>query len=351
MALFGINFGKSPTSVSGIPELWPMELRSAIYTEIQLFTVFTRILSEVFARSEIISDEFRPLLRNSMAGSGSKGLIEHIVCAMARQTSLVLKYEAGILYEPEYGEKTKILETVKKGQKLERTLVLSFQNYHRTTVLRQYLLHKYLLLCAQNKALNLSTALQLKINEFRASVSMKDWKAVGGPHDQAKEIVEALLDGRPAAMDSQDVLELLTPDVSSLKEVANDLHSEMALILGLPLSWIAGTAKSGLGDSGDADARAIERGLEPYFWESAYPAYLALFGGKLKFRTEDFRNIGPALEAMRTFQLDDGELLPKEIQQKILYQLLDVKETPPGVKALDTAKTLPLPIGKKQDDA
>jgi hypothetical protein len=331
MGLFGINFGKVNGSASGISAIWDMQLRSNIYTEIYLNAIFTRILSEVFYRSEPISDEFRRLLRTSYAGSGQKGLIEYIVCAMVGQKDLVLKYEAGILHEPNYGEKSKILDDVKKGTKLEQTLVLSFREYHKVTVLRQYLLHKYLLLCTQNKALNISTALQLKIDGLRSTVGMKDFKSEGGPYDQAKEIVNALLDGRPAVLDSKDTLDLLAPDISPLKEVSSDLHSEMAFILGMPISWISGIQKGGLGDSGDADARAIERGLEPYFWESAYPSFESLFGVKLKFQTEDYRNIQPALEAMRTFQLDEGELLPKEIQQKILYQLLDIKEVPPAI--------------------
>jgi hypothetical protein len=332
MALFGINFGKSSGGTCVMPELWQMQLQCSLYTEIQLRAIYTRILSEVFSRCHGISDDFRPLLYTSMEGEGQIGLIEHIVRAMAKQSALVLKYNAGIIVEPKWDEQKKILDAMKKGERSKQTLALSFTKYDRTTMLRQLLWHKYLLLCAENKALNLSTAVQIKINALRDSVSMKDFKAEGGPFDQAREIAQALLDGRATAMDSKDLIELMTPDTGPLEKVGDSVHREAALILGLPLSWITGTAESGLGDSGDKDARAIERGLQPYFWESVYPAYFGLFGGKLKFKTEDYRNITPALDAMRTFQLDDGELLPKEIQQRILYQLLDIQEQPPGVK-------------------
>lgn len=329
MGFFGIEFGKPKALTSTLPVLWDVQLRASLYTEIQLRSIYARILSEVFARSYKIPDAFRSLLRDSMEGGGQRGLIEHIVCAMANQSELILKYEAGILHVPEYNERRKIIDEWKRVNKPQQTLYLSFQNYHKTTMLRQYLLHKYLLLCTQHKALNLSASLLIKIADLRKSVALNDSTPA---KDQAREIAQALLDGAPALLDVEDMIELPKPDMSVLKEVAEDVHSEISLILGLPISWVAGIQKTGLGDSGDADARAIERGLEPYFWESAYPSFRLLFDNTLRFKTEDYRNVSQALEAMRTFQLDDGQLLPKELQQRILYQLLDIQEEPPGVK-------------------
>lgn len=316
------SFGSKVTHCD-IPTLWSMQLKSALYAEIQLRTMFGRILSEVITRSHTIPDDFRHLIRDSMEGEGHQGLIEHIVCAMANQTALVLKYEAGILHVPEYGDKSRIMDEWKKGVKPKNTLMLSFKNYHKTTILRQYLHHKYLLLCTQNKALNLSSAVQIKIDLLRQSVGMKDGDVAG---EQAIKIANALLDGSPVLIDSKDAIELLAPDTSPLKEVAEDIQSEISLILGLPIAWIAGKQKVGLGDSGDADSRAIERGLEPYFWESIHPAFKLLFDITLKFKSERIENISLGLQALQTFTLSGDRLLSSENQARILSMLFDVEQ-------------------------
>lgn len=322
-SLFGITFSRPSAVTSPVPALWPMSLVSKLYTEIFMRMIYSRILMDVLARSHKISDTFRPLLLNSCEGLGQKGLVGYIVESMVRQDVLVLKYEANILAVPEYKEREAILTELKDGKQRERVLVLSFKDYHRSTVLRQYLEHKYLLLCTQNKALNLSAAVQIKIDNLRQSVALND----GDPaEEQARKIAEALLEGRPALLDSKDVIELLSPDTGPLKEVSADLHAEISFILGLPLSWITGVQKVGLGDTGDADARAIERGLEPYFWESVYPAFQKLFGVSLTFQTDDYRNITPGLEALKTFELTGDGLMAWEEKRKVVADLLGLDE-------------------------
>lgn len=329
MQLFGFQFGQPQSVLTNLPVVWEMKLRASLYIEIQLRSIYARILSEVLARSHEIPDEFRPLLRDSMEGMGQLGLIEQLVCAMANQSELILKYDAGILYVPEYAEKYKILLDWKAGKKSPRTLVMSFQKYYKTTMLRQYLEHKYLLLCTQNKALNLSSALQIKISDLRSSVSLSDSDKA---KDQAVQIAQSLLNGSPALLDAKDMLELLTPDMGPLKEVGHDLHSEISLILGLPISWVAGTQKVGLGDSGDADSRSIERGLEPYFWESIYPSFVHLFDHKLKFKSEDYKNMAQALEAVKIFELIGETFLSVDNKRLIVSKLFDIplEELPDG---------------------
>lgn len=322
MGLFGIEFGRPKTILSALPVVWEMQLRAAVYTEIQLRSIYARILSEVIARSHSIPDEFRSLIRDSMEGDGQRGLTEHIVTAMANQAQLVLKYEAGLLHVPEYGDRQTIVNAWKKGEKPNQTLVLSFANYHRTMMLRQYLHHKYLLLCTQHKALNLSSALQIKINDMRKSIGLSDSDPA---IEQARQIADALLSGTPALLDAKDTLDLLAPDISALKEVAADLHSEISLILGLPISWVTGAQKVGLGDSGDADARSIERGLEPYFWESVHPAFLHLFKINLKLKSEDYRNIDSAVKAAQALDIMSDDLVSLDNKRVIVSRLLDIE--------------------------
>lgn len=321
MGLFGITFSKQP-SLSTLPALWQVDLQASLYTEIQMRSIYSRILSEVLTRAHAVPDTFRHLLRSSMEGEGQKGLIEHIVGAMCTQAALVLKYEANILVVPEYGEKQKIIDAWKAGKKPPRTVMLSFAKYDKTPILRQYLHHKYLLLCTQHKALNLSSALQIKIDSLRKDVGLTD---SSGPEEQAKKVATALLDGTPALLDAKDMIELLTPDVGPLQVVAEDVHSEISLILGLPISWVAGKQKVGLGDSGDADARAIERGLEPYFWESIHPAFQYLFGTSLKFKSENHQNLDSAVNAAQKLDLMSDDLVSLENKRLIVSRVLDVE--------------------------
>lgn len=320
--LSGIFKKNDANSTSDIDPFWLLSISQALFCELQLRAIYTRILTDVIARSETIPTVYRSLLRDSMEGFGQRGLVEHIVHAMANQSDLVLKYEAGILYVPNYGEKQQIVDGWKNGIKPANTLLLSFRNYYKTTIMRQYLHHKYLLLGTQHRALNLSSALIMKIDNMRATVSLKDSPVA---IEQAREIAIALVNGSPAILDSKDIIELPKVDIGPIKEVANDLQSEISLILGLPLSWVAGKQKVGLGDSGDADARAIDRGLEPYFWESIYPAFELLFGVKLKFRSENFEMLAQGLEALRTFELIGDDLISLENKRRIISSLLNIE--------------------------
>jgi hypothetical protein len=154
-----------------------------------------------------------------------------------------------------------------------------------------------------------------------------------GPVEQARRIVNALLSGEPALLDAKDVLELITPDVGPIKEVGEDIDSDISLVLGLPISWVTGKQSKGLGDSGDADARSIDRGLEPYFWESIHPAFSLLFGTKLTLQQESNLDIATGIEAAKTFDLIGDDMIDIENKREILCNLFDVKNTLKGKPA------------------
>jgi hypothetical protein len=141
---------------------------------------------------------------------------------------------------------------------------------------------------------------------------------------QAADIANALIDGRPAVLDAKDMVDLLVTDTAPLDSIALDLQAEISLILGLPISWVAGKQKVGLGDSGDADARSIERGLEPYFWESIHPAFSLLFGINLKFKSENYQNVSQGLEALKTMELVSDDYISKDNKILLVSKLLDV---------------------------
>ena len=72
--------------------------------------------------------------------------------------------------------------------------------------------------------------------------------------------------------------------------------------------------------------RQIERGLKQYFVTIVRPALKALFGVDVTFKSQDFRSLSSALEALRTFDMVSDSFLPNEMKIKIVAQLFDLDE-------------------------
>ncbi len=92
----------------------------------------------------------------------------------------------------------------------------------------------------------------------------------------------------------------------------------------MPASYINGEQTGGIGSTGEGDTKAIDRGLKAYFFSIVKPVLEDLFDVKLKFKSQDFRQISQALEAAKVFSLIDETLITHENKKMILETLLDL---------------------------
>ena len=158
---------------------------------------------------------------------------------------------------------------------------------------------------------------------------------------QARSIANALKEGNDVLMDSNDMIETSTPEISSTKEAIQFLDSKRAFILNLPMSYINGEQTGGIGSTGEADSRAVERGLKHYWISILKPAMSAIFGVSPTFKSHDFRQIASAFEALKTFELTTEDLISLENKRLIVAKLFDIPNDLKGEKNDNS----PQPIG------
>jgi hypothetical protein len=173
--------------------------------------------------------------------------------------------------------------------------------------------------------MNLSKSIQYKMSDMRKSVSLSDAYL---PTAQAMDLANSLRSGKDIIIDKNDEVVTNNPDISSIKESISFLDSKRSFYYGMPLSYINGEQTPGIGSTGEADTRAVERGLKQYYISILKPILEALFEINTTFKSNDFRQIGTALEAIKAFELVSDDLLSRENKQLIIAKLFDVDFNP-----------------------
>jgi hypothetical protein len=125
-------------------------------------------------------------------------------------------------------------------------------------------------------------------------------------------------------MDKNDEIVTAAPDTSSIQESIEFLDCKRSFYYSMPLSYITGEQTSGIGSTGEADTRAVERGLKNYYISVMKPVLEALFEIQTSFKSNDFRQIGSALEAIKTFELIGNDLVSQDDKKTIIQRLLDI---------------------------
>lgn len=320
---WNFSFLARPTvSNLAIPSLWPLSLQKSFFVNADITATYTKILTDTVERTHGIPEKAEVLLwDNCVQDSSSQGLISLLVLAMLEQADLFLVYKPsiGVLRRADRAEEDKIRADYKAQGKSSMGVFVSFRNYQRTSLLRIYSDFEYCVHASLNKTLNLSAALQLKIKDLRSSVALVD-----GPIAQAQgsAIASALGEGNDVMIDSGDSIDTSQIDTSSAEKSLQFLDSKRAYILSLPVSYVSGIQTPGIGSTGEADTRAVERGLKQYFVSIIKPVCEALFGVKLEFRSQDFRDISSGLEVVKTLDVVSDDLISREGKRQLVQRVL-----------------------------
>lgn len=328
---------KASSSSDELPDIFPIAMKRDDFIRTDVVEIFKKILTDVVERTQGLSEELVPLLwDNCLKSSSSDGLITMLAKAMSDKKDLFLVYDkaVGVVREATSMERGQIEKDYKASAESAVGVFISFKNYVRADMIKLYSGLEYCTVGSLNKSMNLATAIQIKLNALRESVSLSD---AADAKKQALEIATALGKGKDVYLDAKDVIETSMPDLTSVNAAIEFLDSKRSFYLGLPAAYINGEQTGGLGTTGENDTKAIERGLKAYYFSIVKPVLEDIFDVKLSYKSQDFRQITQALEALKTFELvDDESLITLEQKRLIIAGLLDME-----VEA--TAKPAPPP--------
>lgn len=318
-------FGWSGSSSSEeIPDIFPIGIKKDAFVATDVVNIFSKILTDVSERTQGLKEDQQPLLwDNCVQSESSDGLISLLAKAMTDKKDLFLVWEkaVNVIRPATPVEAEKIKADYKAQGKSPVGIFVSFRNFSRADMIKLYSALEYCTVSSLNKSMNLSKAIQIKMNDMRSSTSLADSSDV---KTQALEIAKGLAAGKDVLTDAKDIIQTATPDLSSVKASIEFLNEKRAFYLGMPESYINGVQTGGLGTTGENDTKAIERGLKNYYQSIMKPVLEALFEVKTTYKSQDFRQIAQALEAMKTFELTSEEMLSMENKKKIVEILLDV---------------------------
>ncbi len=340
MSFFSFLTGSQNTGVSGVQPIFPLALPLDKFISTDIFATYSKILADTIERTHGIPDEVMPLLwDNCVQSENQDGLVTLLAKAMTDMRELFLVYlpSLGVLREATNEEAQKIRADYKSNGESTNGVYISFRNYRRTEMLRIYSALEHCVLASLHKTVNISKAVQIKMSDMRASVSLADSGIAVG---QAQALAEALRCGQDILLDVKDNITTATPDTSSTEKAIGFLDSKRAFTLGLPIAYVSGLQTGGIGSTGEADMRAVERGLKAFYVTIVAPVLLAVFEADTEFKSLDFRQMSSALETLKTFDLVSDEYLSRDAKVSILARVFELDEETEA-KALAAA---PIPV-------
>jgi hypothetical protein len=305
-------------------EIFPFLFTQDDFVRIDVVSIFVKILTDVVERSHGLSDDQSALLwDNCLKSSKNDGLITMLSKSIYHRGELFLVYDASVnvVREATQDEKVTIRSDYEKQAESQVGIYVSFKNFVKIDMIKLYSGLEHSTICSLYKTMNLSKAIQLKMSDLRSSTALNDSTTAV---TQAKSIADGLAKGKDILLDSKDSIETATPQLDSTKASIAFLDAKRAFYLGLPSSYINGEQTGGMNANGDIDQRAVERGLRSYFFSIVKPVLEQLFKVKIKYKSQDTRQIAQALEALKVFELTDESLVSMEQKKAIIESLLDI---------------------------
>ncbi len=334
------SFGTGSSTDTELPNIFPLAVDQAAFVVTDVEAIYDRILTDVLERTEGLPAEREKLLwDNCVASEKPDGLVSMLSKAMTARAELFLVFDAGIdlVREATPQEAAQIKADFLKAGKSSAGIFVTFKKFKRADMVKLYSALEYCDVAALYKALNVSKAVQLKLTDLRGSVALTDKADV---ITQAKAIAKGLADGKDVMLDAKDEITTATPDLTAINSAMDFIDRKRSFYLGLPSSWITGAQSKTMNDTGEADAKAVERGLKGYFFSIVKPVLEALFDAKVTFKSDDFRQLTGSLEALKTFELTGEEFLSSDNKLKVINKLFGL---PAGEKGDPPPKVEPVP--------
>lgn len=319
----GFNINQQYTPPNELIEIFPFPIQEVDFVKIDVQNMFKRVLSDASDRISNLDDDKRNLFYDNFIKSESvKGLLTHLSEAMYEKKDLYLSYDSAlnVIEIPKAEVQTKIRLDYSQDGKSESGVYVSFAKYYKTDLLKIYSSLEYFTIAALYKQVNISKSTQVKISDLRKTVAEQDSEIAV---EQAKKIAQALKNGNDVLMDVGDTIESLIPNLEPVKASIDFIKSKQAFYLGMPRQYIDGVQNSGLGDTGEGESRAIDRGLKSYFKSILKPILDSLFDMKSEFKSESSIQVGSLLEMLKTFDITSDEYMDREAKQNLIKKTLE----------------------------
>jgi hypothetical protein len=296
------------------------------YVRMSLVLLFERIFTDTLPFTRGLTEKHLMVLHDTAAyPKTNKGLFALVAKALVSRGDLFLKYfpEFDVLREATYEERNLIIADYEKVGRSPNALAVSFVDYWRAILLNAYAGLEYSTMKHTNSLLGLSEALIIKIEDARKSVALSDASIAKA---QGKLVADALRKGNAVLLDSGDMVELPSVDVSTVDASFTFLSKKKAEIIGLPLAYLTGEQTAGLNADGGADSKAIEKGLESIFDSILKPIYEKIFGVETDFQSKDKGQADSALNTLETFDRTSDDFLSKEDKREIIRSMFELGE-------------------------
>ena len=314
-----------------IPEIFPFPYKEKEFISTDVENVYARILTDVLERTQGMNDDQKILLfDNCLASEAQFGLVSLLAKAMTEKDELFLIYDKAtqVIRKATADEQAQIKLEYKMPKANQKTgFYITFKNYNKSDFMKLYSGLEYSTVASLSKSMNLSKAIQLKMTDLRASVSLSDKTEAKA---QALAMAEGLKTGKDILLDAKDIVETAKPDLTAAQSAMDFVAQKRSFYLGLPASYITGLSSKGLGDSGEGESKAVERGLRGYYFSIIKPVIESIFSIKTTFKSDDFRLLDSSLNALKTFEITDNTLLSQDNKRLIINKLLGLPEDEEG---------------------
>lgn len=323
------NFGGA-SQATELPDLYPFPFSETDFVETDMVTIFSKILTDVVERTDGLEEKKQATLwDNCLASETADGLISLLAKAISCQGDLFIVYDSAtnVVRKANATEQAEIKADYEKTGESKTGCYVSFKNYKKAQMVKLYSSLEYCAIHSLYKNMNLSKAIQFKMKEMRGSVGLSDSAQVKA---DAKAIADALQQGKNVMLDGEDIIDTARPDMEPTEKAMLFINNRRAFYLGMPMSYIVGEQTKSMTDSGGADAKAVERGLKPFFASIIQPVFKAVYGVDAEFKTEDYTQIDTALNVLKTFELTSNEYISAENKGKIINRQFGLPEDAKG---------------------
>jgi len=197
-----------------------------------------------------------------------------------------LIYKKGVVREAADDEIKKIEAEYKAGTLSKTGVLLNFESYTKTRLIRHYFAQAYSVQLANNTMTGIASALLYKIHDLRKLFGKKE---VQSAIDQAKAVVKAFRRGKAAMTDSLDDLAQQKGDSDTTIATAENIYAELAGLLMISQFFITGKPTTGASVIGDADINLSEPGVKIFFVSVFKRVVDRLYGIKISFVSQKWR--------------------------------------------------------------
>ena len=330
LKMIGFGGAQNNQPTRELPDIFPFPVPKATFIKNDVETIYKRILIDTLERTYGIPEDLNILLWDScLKSEKSEGLVTMVAKAMVEKSDLYLVYLPAVklIRKANQKESSEIKADYDKMGESKTGIYISFSNYTNTDMMLLYSALEYCTIGSFHKKMNLSNAVQIKINDLRASIGTSD---SGQAVEQAVAIATALGAGRDVLLDAKDILEALTPELESTNSASSLIDRKRSFYLGLPAAYIVGLTGKSLSDTGEADTKAVERGLKAYYFSIVKPITESLFKISTNYKSENNLKLELALQVLKDFELTSEQYISLENKQKVINKSFDLPEDAKG---------------------